>query len=93
MIRDMPVHTVTEKWLESLPEEVRNHLHLQVGDQVEFVLEPRGRVEVRPVFRSFRTALGMLHEPGMAPATFEEMDEAVGRYLAEDDERIQKGRR
>ncbi|HEY0555337.1 MAG TPA: AbrB/MazE/SpoVT family DNA-binding domain-containing protein [Thermoanaerobaculia bacterium] len=88
----MPVHTVTQDWLESLPEEVRNHLHLQVGDRVEFVLEPRGRVEVRPVFRSFRSVLGMLHQPGMAPATIEEMDEAVGHYLAEDDERIQKGR-
>jgi len=91
MIKDMPIQTVTQEWLEGLPEEVRNHLHLQAGDRVEFVLEPRGRVEVRPVSRSFRSVAGMLHRPGMTPATIEEMDEAVGHYLAEDDERIQKG--
>jgi antitoxin PrlF len=91
MIQDMPVHTVTQEWLEALPEEVRNHLHLQAGDKVEFVLEPEGRVEVRPVSRSFRSVLGLLHQPGMTPATVEEMDEAIGRHLAEDDERIQKG--
>lgn len=94
MIQDMSIHTVTQEWLESLPEEVRHHLHLQVGDRVEFVLEARGRVEVRPVpvFRSFRSALGMLHQPGMAPVSIEEMDEAIGCHLAEDDERIQQGR-
>jgi antitoxin PrlF len=91
MIQDMPLHTVTQEWLEGLPAEVRDHLHLQAGDRIEFVLEPKGRVEVRPVSRSFRSALGMLHQPGTAPATVEEMDEAIGRHLAEDDERIQKG--
>jgi antitoxin PrlF len=91
MIKDMPIHTVTQEWLEGLPEEVRSHLHLQAGDRVEFILEPKGRVEVRPVSRSFRSALGMFHQPGMVPATVEEMDEAIGRHLAEDDERIQKG--
>lgn len=33
----------------------------------------------------------MLRRPGMPPVTIEEMDEAIGRHLAEDDERIQKG--
>ena len=87
----MPIQTVTQEWLEGLPEEVRNHLHLQAGDRVEFVLEPRGRVEVRPVSRSFRSVAGMLHRPGMTPVTVEEMDEGIGRHLAEDDERIKKG--
>jgi len=41
---------------------------------------------------SIKGLLGILHRPGMRPASVEEMDEAVGRYLAEDDERIQKGR-
>lgn len=87
----MPLHTVTQEWLEGLPEEVRNHLHLQPGDKVEFVLEPEGRVEVRPLSGSIMSLFGILHRPGEPPATIEEMDEAVGRYLAEDDERIQKG--
>ena len=91
MIQDVLLHAVTQEWLEGLPEEVRNHLHLQAGDKVKFVLEPEGRVEVRPVLRSLRSLLGILHQPGEPPATIEEMDEAVGRYLAEDDERIQKG--
>jgi len=41
---------------------------------------------------SFTGSSGILHRPGMRPVSVEEMDDAIGRYLAEDDERIQKGR-
>jgi hypothetical protein len=41
---------------------------------------------------SFKGSSGILHRPGMRPVSVEEMDEAIGRHLAEDDERIQKGR-
>ena len=33
---------------------------------------------------------GMLHRPGMKAFTIEEMDEAIGEALGEDDERIKR---
>jgi hypothetical protein len=33
----------------------------------------------------------MLHRPGMPAPTVEEMDEAIGRFHAEENERILKG--
>ena len=46
----------------------------------------------RPSSSSVKSLFGILHRPGMHPVSVEEMDEAIGRHLAEDDERIQKGR-
>jgi hypothetical protein len=34
---------------------------------------------------------GILHRPGMRPASVREMDEAIGRFHAEEDARIRKG--
>jgi AbrB family looped-hinge helix DNA binding protein len=88
--KDMPTSTVTSKGQITLPKEVREYFDLKAGDQVEFLIEP-GKVELRPVSGSIMSLYGILHRPGMRPASVEEMDEAVGRYLAEEDERIQKG--
>lgn len=84
--------TFTSEGHVTLPEEIREHLHLKAGDRVEFRIEPDGKVEVRPASASIDGgACGILHRPGMRPTSVEEMDEAIGRHLAEDDERIQKG--
>lgn len=40
---------------------------------------------------SVKALSGILHRPGLPTTSVEEMDEAIGRHLAEDDERIQKG--
>lgn len=75
----------------TLPDEVREHLELKAGDQVEYLIEAGGKVELRPLSGSIKEAFGILHRPGMRPVTVEEMNEAIGRHLAEDDERIRKG--
>jgi AbrB family looped-hinge helix DNA binding protein len=84
---------MTSKGQITLPKEVREHFHLKAGDQVEFRIEPGGAVELRPLSGSIMSLFGILHRPGNPAASVEEMDEAVGRSLAEDDERIRKGRR
>jgi AbrB family looped-hinge helix DNA binding protein len=87
----MATATITSKGQITLPKEVRDYFHLREGDRVEFLIEPEGRVELRPVSASLMSLYGILHRPGMGSASLEEMDEAVGRYLAEEDERIRKG--
>jgi antitoxin PrlF len=76
----------------NLPQEVLDHLHLKGGDHVEFLIGADGTVEMRPAPGSIQGTFGILHRPGMPILSVEEMDEAIGRHLAEDDERIQKGR-
>lgn len=88
----MPTSTMTSKGQITLPKEVREHFHLKAGDQIEFKIEPSGSVELRPLSGSIMSLFGILHRPGKPAASAEEMDEAVGRLLAEDDERIRKGR-
>lgn len=86
----MSTATLTSKGQITLPKEVREHFRLAEGDRVEFVIEPGGQVKVRPLTGSVTALFGMARRAGPAP-TIEEMDEAVGRYLAKDDERIRKG--
>lgn len=41
---------------------------------------------------SLERSFGILHRPGMRPVSVREMDEAIGRFHAEEDARIRKGR-
>jgi AbrB family looped-hinge helix DNA binding protein len=83
--------TVTSKGQITLPKDVRQELGLKAGDKVEFE-KVDGRYVLRPRNRSILELAGILHQPGMKAMTIEEMDEALGQALAEDDERIRAGR-
>jgi antitoxin PrlF len=89
----MPASTINSKGQITVPKEVRDLLRLKAGDRVEFLIEASGKVEFRPLSNSILDLCGALHQPGMRPASIEEMDETVGRYLAEDDQRILRGGR
>jgi AbrB family looped-hinge helix DNA binding protein len=84
----MPTATVTSKGQITLPKEVREHLHLAEGTRVDFVIESGGDVHLRPVVGSVKALFEIAGRKGRKAQTVEEMDEAIGRHLAEDDERI-----
>jgi antitoxin PrlF len=84
----MPTATVTSKGQITLPKEVREHLHLAEGTRVDFVIESGGDVHLRPVVGSVRSLFGIAGREGRQAQSAEEMDKAIGRYLAEDDERV-----
>lgn len=87
----MSTTTVTSAGQVTLPEEVREHLHLVEGDRVEFIIETDGQVHLRPASSSVRELAGFLHRPDLPSCTVEEMTENMARYIAEDNERIRKG--
>lgn len=87
----MPAATVIHKGKISLPREIQEHLHLADGDRVEFLIKSNGTVELQPASHSAKSLFGSLHRPGVPPLTVEEIDEAIGRYLAEEDARIRRG--
>lgn len=86
----MPTATITSKGQVTLPKAVRDHLHVDQGDRVEFVVEANGEVRVRRLAGSLERLRGILKRPGLEPLTVEEMDDEIARYLTEEDERIRR---
>jgi antitoxin PrlF len=88
----MAIATVTSKGQITLPKEVREYLHLAEGDRVEFVIEGKGMVQVRPLAGSVRGLFGCLRGSGGRTApSLEELEERLIDSLAEDNERIRRG--
>jgi AbrB family looped-hinge helix DNA binding protein len=75
----MPTSTVTSKGQVTLPKKVREALRVKPGDQVDFVLDPKGEVRVRAGRRDVRELRGLLHRPGRKAVALSAMEEAVAR--------------
>ncbi|HEX2162801.1 MAG TPA: type II toxin-antitoxin system PrlF family antitoxin [Thermoanaerobaculia bacterium] len=86
----MATAAITSKGQVTLPKAVRDHLHVDQGDRVEFVVEADGSVKVQRLARSVRELYGIARRPGMEPLSVEEMDAEIAQYLADDDERIRR---
>lgn len=87
----MSTATLTSKGQITLPKDVRDDLGLKEGDRIDFE-KVDGRYVVRPRNRSAVELAGVFHRSGAAPISVEEMDDALGEALREDDERIRAGR-
>ncbi len=85
----MSTATITSKGQLTLPKEVRDDLQLREGDRVSFE-KVDGRYVLRPQNKSVMDLAGILHRPGEKSMSVEEMDEALGEALREDDDRIRK---
>lgn len=67
--------TLTSKGQVTIPKAVRNRLHLQAGDKVEFVFHENS-VEMIPVSGSVQDLKGMVAKPEKA-ISLDEMDRAI----------------
>jgi hypothetical protein len=67
--------------------EIRQRLGLTAGSRRDFIVEPDGSLRVRPLQRGSAGLFGLLHEPQRPASTVEQMDEAVGGLLAQEDTR------
>jgi len=54
------ISTLTGKGQLTLPKQVREQLRLESGSRVDFVIEPSGRVILRPLSSDFRPLRGIL---------------------------------
>jgi antitoxin PrlF len=75
----MPSATLTSKGQITLPRRVRDHLRVQVGDTIDFVIGPDGEVRVRSGDVDVSQLKGLLRQPGRRPVTIEEMNAAIRR--------------
>lgn len=77
----MPTATLTTKGQITIPKEVREHLGVDTGDRLSFVVQADGTVIVRPITRHVRELGGLLHRPGQRRVSINEMDEGIARRM------------
>ena len=81
---------ITSKGQTTIPQKVRDYLRLKAGDHVHYVLRD-GAVKMIAKNRSIADLAGILGTPPEgAGSTIEDINEAIGKFVAEDDERISR---
>jgi AbrB family looped-hinge helix DNA binding protein len=73
--------TLTTKGQVTIPKRVRDHLKLETGARLDFVIEDDGTVVLKPVTRHVRELAALLHRPGRRSVSVEEMDERIRTHL------------
>jgi AbrB family looped-hinge helix DNA binding protein len=73
----MPASLITSKGQTTIPKKIREYLHLQPGDRVDFVVDERGRVVLEPATLDVKELEGILHRPGMKAVSTEGMKKAI----------------
>jgi antitoxin PrlF len=77
----MPTATVTTKGQVTIPKEVREHLGVDTGDRLSFVVQDDGTVVVRPITHHVRELRGLLRRSGQRPISINELDEAIAKRM------------
>ena len=73
--------TITGKGQVAVSKPIRDRLHLEPGDKIDFILKENGSLRVTPVTASVTRLEGMAPKPGF-PVSVEPMDEAIARAAA-----------
>ena len=83
----MPHSTLTSKGQLTLPKALRERLHLEKGDRIDFKIDEQGRLIGVPLRRGEgSTSAGALrHLAGRRPVGLDEMDEAIRQRYRGDD--------
>jgi antitoxin PrlF len=74
--------TITSKGQITIPKLVRDTLHLEPGDRLEFLVEPDGSIRAIPVTGSVTDLKGILPLPDRS-LSLEEMDAAIAAGAAD----------
>jgi len=73
---------MTSKGQVTIPKAVRELLNLDAGDEIDFMINERGDVVVRPASVDVRELRGLLKQPKRRPVSVEQMNAAVLRQHA-----------
>lgn len=72
----MPTATITTKGQITIPKSIRDHLKIDRGDRVEFLVDSNGIVTIWPVTSDITQLKGMVPKP-VHPVSTEEMNQAI----------------
>jgi antitoxin PrlF len=75
----MPSAMVTSKGQITIPKRIRDFLKVKPGDRVDFDIDAKGTVVVRPGGADVRQLKGLLHRPRRSPVSLEAMEAAIAR--------------
>ena len=78
----MTIATITSKGQVTIPKEIRDALTLNSGDKLEFEVNDRGDLLVRPVTRSVSDVFGRLEQSRSSAVTLDEMNRAIEKRLS-----------
>lgn len=78
----MTIATVTSKGQITIPVAIRKKLRLHPGSKIDFVENEAGETVIRAKTGSIRELYGCIKYDG-PPVSIEEMNEAIGRAVAE----------
>jgi AbrB family looped-hinge helix DNA binding protein len=76
----MPSTTVTSKGQVTIPKRIREFLRVKSGDRIDFDIDARGSVVVRPAGTDLTALKGLLRRPRRRPVTVAEMNAAIARH-------------
>lgn len=72
--------TVTSKGQVTIPKTIRDFLRVKSGDRIDFDIDTRGRVVVRPGGADVTALKGVLRRPGRRPVSLEAMESAIAKH-------------
>lgn len=78
----MATATVTSKGQVTIPASIRKKLRLHPGSKIDFIENQAGETVIRAKTGSIRELYGFIQYDG-PPVSIEEMNEAIGRAVAE----------
>jgi AbrB family looped-hinge helix DNA binding protein len=75
----MSSSTLTSKGQITIPKDVREALHLEPGDRLDFMIQDDGRVLFQPATVKAQELKGILQRKGRRPVTLADMHAAIAR--------------
>lgn len=78
----MPTATLTSKGQVTIPKSVRDLMHIDAGDQIDFIVTDRGDVLVRSVSLDVHELRGLLRRSRKRSVSVEQMNAAILRQHA-----------
>ena len=73
------ISIMTQKGQVTIPKQVQDKLHLVAGDKVEFIVNDRNEVVIKPITRKAMEVAGLLSKYKKAqPVSIEELNQLVG---------------
>ena len=68
---------LTGKGQVTIPKTIREHLRIDTGSKIDFVIDENGEVKVIPVNIAVENLSGILHRSGMKAASLADMEQAI----------------
>ena len=79
----MAVSTITSRGQTTIPRHIREKIHLQEGDKIEWVETDDGHIEVIPITRDAAQVAGLFKHWVKKPVSIDDMNTAIKRTAAE----------